>query len=853
MNKQINKAVRAEGIAEKTKTVFKKVLREFRPFHSLFSIVLYAIFALIYTFPLILNMNTVVVGNKYGEMWSHLWGFEWVKTQYFATGTFPLQTTYLNYPYGGSLFFIDPIGALFSIPLQMVMSVQAAYNTLILLNLVFGAYAAYLLANYILKSRASAFYSGVVFSFSSFILSYISTGTSEIFNIGWIPLFIYFFMRSLFENSYKYAFYCGVSLFMTVFVNFYYAMFSALFASFIFFYFLYERLKKNDLVGGNTLKINYHFSRILYSIKKRIKGFILSKRKPRISLTVQSEQNSSLNVKKSHKSGHIHKTRELLSGFIDRFYKSTEEIHIKTRKLIPVVLFIICLVGLFILYLLLPTASFSLILPLGVISSFMLVAGFAFTLMELKYKRKSEADGGFKEKISTIAGFAIQSAPALLAILSFINILCLIRFYPYMSGYYSANFLFINFAISFLLLAGLWTYLVYIQSNLHNNADRIIKTKAYKESEKTIGRLKVFAGEITRKTIPLMIFIGLIALIFVLPYLYVFNASLKAHDSIILRTSLKSVLPKQLMNEILMGDNSTPLLDYVQIGKRNLLRRYYAHFYNLITSSSYIGILTLFFCLYAFIRGRRQRFFWLWAVCGFLFLILSMGPFFSITREINMKKPFFLYMFFYYFFPFFHRITIPTRLTLCTLLSLGILSGFGIKYLTRGLSNIGRNISVIIFSLFALIEIMLLSPAPFPVELCKLDVPPFYRQIAEDKEFYGIIESPIKKFKGGLYYQLIHKKGIILSVSDTTPKILQKNLFLLYLYNIEGGLPAPPDVFSEKRLRKSFHELQKLRVKYIVVHNTYLGNRAEVVNTYLHYFAGEPIISGQGVFIYRIY
>jgi len=836
------------------KTVSGFVLNWSKSFNILIVILVYVIFALIFTYPLILNLNTAIAGNKYGEMWSHLWGFHWVKAHYIANGSFPFNATSLNFPYGGSLFFIDPLGALLSIPLQMVMSVQAAYNILIIFNLVFGAYSAFLLANYILKNWAPAFYSGVVFSFSSYMLSSISTGTSEIFNIGWIPLFIYFFMRSIYESSYKYAFFSGVSLFMTVFANFYYGLFNTLFASFIFFYFVYEKLRENELISNNRIKLNYQVSKIFYSIKKKFTKFIFPKKKPRISLVTQPEHNDS-SVNRSHKSGYIYKIMAYLSGLIHRLYKSPEAIHIKTRRLIPVILLIICLMGLFIIYLLLPGSLIPLIVFASVISLLSLIICSVFTGMELKTRNKLDSNSNITEHIPTVKDLIIQSSPFFILILSIVNLFCLTRFYNYMCGYYPDFFLVMDYSFSFLLLAGSLIYMLFKHISFQGNSDKTTKTRDQKEREKILNRLRIFTMEFATKTVPVIVLIGITALIPVIPYLYIFDTPLRSDDSIILRSSLKEkgVFPRKIMNEILMGDNSTPLLDYVRIGKRNLLRRYYPHYFNLITNSSYIGILTLFFCFIAFLKGRRTKSFWLWAVSGFLFLILSLGPYFSITRNLNLKNPFFLYMTFYSLFPFFHRITIPTRLALCTLLCFSILAGFGINFLVRNLSSVAKNISVFIFSLFAMIEIMLLSPAPFPIELCKIKIPEFYRQVANDNEFYGIIESPIKKFKGGIYYQLIHKKGIILSVSDTTPRILQKNIFLLYLYNIEGGLPSNPDVFSEERLQKSFQELKKIRVRYIVVHNSYLGNRKEIVNTFLSHFAGKPIVSEYGILIYRIY
>lgn len=224
--------------------IFNFIKREIKPYNTLFSLFMYSVFSLIYTYPLVLHLNKLVVGDLEGDMWKHLWGFWWVKKRIFEDKVLPLFTSILNYPYGGNLFFIDPLGALLSIPLQSVFPIHVVYNLLILINLTFGAFCAYLLAGYFVKNKAAAFYSGAVYAFTAYMLAYLTSGVSETFNIAWMPLFLYFFVRFLNENSESLAILAGLTLFMSVLGSFYYGSFTTLIGMFYFFYFAFQKYKK---------------------------------------------------------------------------------------------------------------------------------------------------------------------------------------------------------------------------------------------------------------------------------------------------------------------------------------------------------------------------------------------------------------------------------------------------------------------------------------------------------------------------------------------------------------------------------------------------------------------------------
>ncbi|MCE1248517.1 MAG: hypothetical protein LWY06_17915 [Firmicutes bacterium] len=263
------------------KKLISFIKREIKPFNSLFAILMYGVFSLIYTYPLIRYIFQYVIGDLEGDMWKHVWGFWWVKRRLIDEGELPLFTSLLNYPYGGNLFFIDPLGAIWSLPLQYIFPVQVVYNIIVLANLIFGAFCAYLLAGYFIKNKEAAFYSGAVYAFTAYMLAYITSGVSETYNIAWIPLFLYFFARMLHEEGELFPILAGVSLFMCALGAFYYGNFATILAVFFliaFGWFLYRKAyprsavktpkKENLLEKMNLLDADPEISKAVASVAK---------------------------------------------------------------------------------------------------------------------------------------------------------------------------------------------------------------------------------------------------------------------------------------------------------------------------------------------------------------------------------------------------------------------------------------------------------------------------------------------------------------------------------------------------------------------------------------------------------
>lgn len=745
---------------------------------------LYFIFALVFTWPLVLNMNNFIAGNPLGEMWSHVWGMHWLKTGYLQHGAFPFHTDSLNYPYGGDIFFIDPLNGLLSIPVQMIASLCFTYNFLLILNLAFGAFACFLLSDYFLRNRYAAFYSGAAYSFSAYYLSVVSTGTSEAFNIGWIPMFLLLLCKTLREKKLIFAVYAGIVLFITVFSNFYYAEFTLMFTVFGLLYYLltrFYRIVMRDLIHET------HISRFFKSFRKSLK-----------KKEGNGESIGKLSLKRFH---------DLINFFT----------HTKDRDAIFQYLLILAYRGL-------------------------LIINFLFSLTIVVFIRRRLLNPNINK---TAFYFEV--------------ILSLILF-------------------SFFLWA-LWKE--FTKKGKHNGISSpeeeknnktlseqlilITRSSSLKEKWRNfVRKLFIFSKLILTRILPRLALIAITAGIFILPYMYIFETYMKSPDSMLRSRGSIKVGEKKTLNENFYSArnfsdlniyhaNSIYLQNYLAIGKNNIYRRYSLQHNFMSTFSSYLGFITLFLCLIALLKSKKRGVFYFWFFSGLIFLILSLGPFCRYTAFQSLYRFTLPYRLFYQNFPFFVNIRIPQRFGLCVLLSQGIIAGGGIAYLVEGMKKLNKSLLTIIISLAMLMEIIILSPAPFPLELNKLDVPDIYFQMAKENADYGVIECPIKKFRQGLYYQTVHEKGSILSVNDFIPDLVSGNLFVHCIYSLERGFEVSPYVYSEEHLQNFRRKLKEARIRYIVVYNDLLGNREADVNRFLEHFLGKPQKLRSNVNVYQVF
>jgi len=201
----------------------------------------YVLMAILATFPTIGSLTTRVLGHPEGDVWKHMWGLWWIRDSWERLHVFPVHTTLMNYPLPADFFFADPVNAILSIPLQSIWSLGTTYNLLLLFSLWLGGMGAYLLANHFVRSRAAAFIAGAIYGFSAYLLAYsVGSGVTETVQVGWIPLYILFFIRTWEESRWHNPVLAGLFFFLTTFACWYYGMFTLVFSVLLFAYCLFR-------------------------------------------------------------------------------------------------------------------------------------------------------------------------------------------------------------------------------------------------------------------------------------------------------------------------------------------------------------------------------------------------------------------------------------------------------------------------------------------------------------------------------------------------------------------------------------------------------------------------------------
>lgn len=155
--------------------------------------------AVVFTWPLILNLGDRGISARSADLWQNLWNLWWVKHALFELHTNPFSTNLLFYPDTPSLYLhaLNPLDGLISSPLQLLFGLVASLNLMELLAFTFSGYTAFLLARYLKLSIGSALLAGTVYAFSPIISTELDFGQLEQLTQLWLPLYILFFLKAL--------------------------------------------------------------------------------------------------------------------------------------------------------------------------------------------------------------------------------------------------------------------------------------------------------------------------------------------------------------------------------------------------------------------------------------------------------------------------------------------------------------------------------------------------------------------------------------------------------------------------------------------------------------------------------
>ncbi|MBU0477602.1 YfhO family protein [bacterium] len=222
--------------------------------YNLIAIILFTILALIVTFPVIFNMSKLIYGypdDTIGTL-SCIWYYKFAVLHHFN----PCINFHVGFPFEesslGSGAIIEKI---ITGPIAILTSEIFTWNLFSILNFALSAILMYSLVRYLTDNKISAFISGIIYGFCPHICMQ-SFNHIQIAAIQWMPLYILFLMKLLFEKNYKNALFCGIFYALVLLSNAYYGYYMLLFTV-IFIVFLVLKHIKNPgaVIKKNRFKI----------------------------------------------------------------------------------------------------------------------------------------------------------------------------------------------------------------------------------------------------------------------------------------------------------------------------------------------------------------------------------------------------------------------------------------------------------------------------------------------------------------------------------------------------------------------------------------------------------------------
>jgi hypothetical protein len=178
----------------------------------------YLLVSMAFFWPLLTNITSLIPGTG-GDVFQSVWELWWVPYSIFTLHTSPYFTSLLFYPVGANLSTqtFAPIAGLVSALFQWV-SMAFSLNAIFFIGFVLAGLFMYLLAFHLTRNRGASFLAGFIFAFSPIHLVQ-AFGHLQYINIGFIPLFLLFFIKMFEEGKHTDAILAGVSFMMLTFMG----------------------------------------------------------------------------------------------------------------------------------------------------------------------------------------------------------------------------------------------------------------------------------------------------------------------------------------------------------------------------------------------------------------------------------------------------------------------------------------------------------------------------------------------------------------------------------------------------------------------------------------------------------
>jgi hypothetical protein len=179
--------------------------------------------------PLVLHLSTHLPGAGFGDNALFFWNFWWMRTA-LDTGANFFQTPYLFAPAGVGLTLHShtALPAFVAATVFGHWSAVTAFNLTTLASLAMNGFAAYLLAWRLVQHRSAAVLAGIVFGTSPYVAAHLN-GHINLINAWPLPLFALTFLDTI-RGRRGAAVASGIVMGATVYVDYYYVVYEAVFA-----------------------------------------------------------------------------------------------------------------------------------------------------------------------------------------------------------------------------------------------------------------------------------------------------------------------------------------------------------------------------------------------------------------------------------------------------------------------------------------------------------------------------------------------------------------------------------------------------------------------------------------------
>jgi len=272
----------------------------------------------------------------------------------------------------------------------------------------------------------------------------------------------------------------------------------------------------------------------------------------------------------------------------------------------------------------------------------------------------------------------------------------------------------------------------------------------------------------------------------------------------------------------------------------------------------YTVILLSILCLIK-IKTNETKF---WALSAAIFFILCLGPILHVNGILSLPvEGYNLYIPLPYavlmHIPFFSMARVPSRWDVLVMLSLAILSGYGLSYvIDRYGAKSSKNkykIDILLILVSCLILFEFLS---VPFTMSSSEIPTFYEQLANDDEDYAILEVPIIWYADVMYYQTLHGKNLVGGYVSRPPndaiEFLKSTPLVSDLLNFH---PSDEDIINQTLAEIAPSVANYYNIRYIILHKDRMT--AERINfakdVIQKSIKEEPIIyENDSMFIYKV-